>query len=51
MVLGRFMLQYKGNARTRKKEWVGSVAGLEEDIGDFRDSICNAMKKISKKRI
>ena len=45
------MLQYKENDRSRKQEWVGSVAGLEENIGDFRDSICNVMKKISKKRI
>jgi hypothetical protein len=31
----------KGNAKTRKQEWVGCGAEWVEDIGDFGDSIYN----------
>jgi hypothetical protein len=29
----------QGNARAKKREWVGRGAGWEEGIVDFRDSI------------
>ena len=41
---GPFILQtlyasVQGNARAKKWEWVGRVAGKREGIGDFWDSI------------
>jgi hypothetical protein len=34
-----YMPQYRGNARARKREWVGWRAGWGKGIGDFQDSI------------
>jgi hypothetical protein len=34
------MPQYRGNARAKKREWVGSGVGVE-GLGDFWDSIRN----------
>ena len=39
LVLRRSYSPVQGNARTKKQEWVGWGAGLEEGIGDFQDSI------------
>jgi hypothetical protein len=39
LVLGRSYIPVQGNARARKREWVGWGAGQEESIGDFGDSI------------
>jgi hypothetical protein len=34
-----------GNARAKRKEWVGRGAGQREGIVNFRDSICNVYKE------
>jgi hypothetical protein len=39
LVLGRSYVPVQGNARARKREWVGWGAGLGEGIGGFGDSI------------
>ena len=39
LVLQRFYAPVQGNARARKREWVGWGAWWEEGIGDFWDSI------------
>jgi hypothetical protein len=39
LVLQRLYAPVQGNARARKREWVGWGAGQGEHIGDFRDSI------------
>ena len=41
LVLQRFYAPVQGNARARKREWVGRGTGQGEGIGDFQDSICN----------
>ena len=38
-VLKRLYSPVQGNARAKKREWVGWGAGQGEDIGDFRDNI------------
>jgi hypothetical protein len=39
LVLQRLYAPVQGNARSRKREWVGWGAGCREGIVDFRDSI------------
>ena len=39
LVLRRLYAPEQGNARARKREWVGWGAGQGEDLGDFQDSI------------
>ena len=39
LVLQRSYVPVQGNARARKREWVGWGAGQGEDLGDFQDSI------------
>ena len=39
LVLRRLYALEQGNARARKREWVGWGAGQGEDLGDFQDSI------------
>jgi hypothetical protein len=41
LVLQRLYAPVQGNARARKREWVGLGAGRGESIGDFWDSIWN----------
>jgi hypothetical protein len=41
LVLQKLYAPVQGNARARKQEWVGWVAGWGEGIGEFRDSIRN----------